>query len=136
MVLSLKPFGCMPSTQSDGVQAALLSRLKDTTFLSVETAAEGELAAQSRVEMALVEARQRAQDEFRRALASSGCQLDDIRRYVADHPELRAASYRVPRRNRVAGVAANFVLHVADRMHNRGTSRRGYAAAVPHERTS
>lgn len=131
MVLSLKPFGCMPSTQSDGVQSALLSRLKDTTFLSVETAAEGELTAQSRVEMALVEARQRAQEEFQRALASSGRSLDDIRRYVADHPELRAATYRVPRRKGVAGVAANFVLHVADRMRGRGAGR-GYVAAVPY----
>lgn len=131
MVLSLKPFGCMPSTQSDGVQSALLSRLKGTTFLSVETAAEGELTAQSRVEMALVEARQRAQEEFQRALASSGCSLDDIRRYVADHPELRAATYRVPRRKGVAGVAATFVLHVGDRMRGWGAGR-GYVVAVPH----
>jgi predicted nucleotide-binding protein (sugar kinase/HSP70/actin superfamily) len=116
MVLSLKPFGCMPSTQSDGVQSALLSRLKDTIFLPVETGSEGELTAQSRVEMALVEARERARAEFDRALALSGRSLEEIRRYVADHPELRAVTYRVPRCRGIAGVAANFVLHVSDRM--------------------
>jgi hypothetical protein len=44
MVLSLKPFGCMPSTQSDGVQASLLARFPDMLFLPIETGAEGELA--------------------------------------------------------------------------------------------
>ena len=128
MMLSLKPFGCMPSTQSDGVQSALMSRLKDTIFVSVETGSEGELTAQSRVEMALVEARQRAQEEFRRALALSGRSLDEIRRYVADHPEMRAATYRVPRRKGFAGVAANFVLHVSNRMRRERTFRRGQLA--------
>ena len=135
MVLSLKPFGCLPSTQSDGVQSALLSRLKETIFVSVETGSEGELTAHSRVEMALVEARQRAQGEFQRALATSGRSLDDIRRYVADHPEMRAATYAVPRRKGVAGVAANFVLHVADRMSGGWRVGRGYPAAIPHRDT-
>jgi predicted nucleotide-binding protein (sugar kinase/HSP70/actin superfamily) len=123
MVLSLKPFGCMPSTQSDGVQAAMLTRVEDLLFLPIETGPEGELAAQSRVQIALVEARHRAQTEFREALAVAGRPLDDIRRYVDDHPELRRAQYRVPRRAGVAGVAANFVLHVAGRMR-RDTRRR------------
>jgi hypothetical protein len=89
------------------------------TFLAVETGAEGELAAHSRVQMALVDARQRAQAEFQHALSSTGRTLDEIRRYVDDHPELRRATYHVPHRAGVAGVAANFVLHVADRMRNR-----------------
>jgi predicted nucleotide-binding protein (sugar kinase/HSP70/actin superfamily) len=132
MVLSLKPFGCMPSTQSDGVQSALLSRLKDTIFVSVETGSDGELTARNRVEMALVEARERAQEEFDRALGSSGRALDDIRRYVADHPEMRAATYRVPRRRGIAGVAATFVLHVADRMNGRWTAWPGQLTPAPH----
>jgi predicted nucleotide-binding protein (sugar kinase/HSP70/actin superfamily) len=116
MVLSLKPFGCMPSTQSDGVQAAILARCPDMMFLPVETGAEGELAAHSRVQMALVDARQRAHAEFKQALASTGRTLDDIRRFVDVHPELRRATYRVPHRHGIAGVAANFVLHVNDLM--------------------
>jgi predicted nucleotide-binding protein (sugar kinase/HSP70/actin superfamily) len=114
MVISLKPFGCMPSTQSDGVQAALQTRYRDMLFLPVETGAEGELAAHSRVQMALVEARTRAQQEFDRALASTGRNLDEIRAFVDAHPHLRRATYRVPHRHGVAGVAAGFVLHVHD----------------------
>jgi predicted nucleotide-binding protein (sugar kinase/HSP70/actin superfamily) len=116
MVLSLKPFGCMPSTQSDGVQAAIQARLKDALFLAIETGGDGELVAHGRVQMALIEARQRARAEFERVLASTGRTLDDVRQYVDEHPELRRATYLVPRRDGVAGVAANFVLHVSDLM--------------------
>jgi predicted nucleotide-binding protein (sugar kinase/HSP70/actin superfamily) len=113
MVLSLKPFGCMPSTQSDGVQSTVAARVNNVLFLPIETAAEGELHAHSRVQMVLVEARERAEEEFDRALASTGRKLNEIRRYVADHPELRSPFYHVPSSPGVAGVAANFVLHVS-----------------------
>ncbi len=116
LVISLKPFGCMPSLQSDGVQSLLTARFKDLSFLPVETAADGELAAQNRVQMALVEARERAQAEFQRALASTGKRLEDIQAYVAAHPELRRLGYVVPHTPGVAGVAANFVRHVGVRM--------------------
>jgi hypothetical protein len=113
MVLSLKPFGCMPSTQSDGVQSAVAAKMRDVLFLPIETAAEGELHAHSRVQMVLVEARQRAEEEFDRALASTGKKLPDIRRYVDDHRELGSPFHHVPATAGVAGVAANFVLHVS-----------------------
>jgi predicted nucleotide-binding protein (sugar kinase/HSP70/actin superfamily) len=133
MVLSLKPFGCMPSTQSDGVQSAIIARFPETTFLAVETGAEGELAAHSRVQMALVDARLRAQAEFQRALASSGRSLDEIRRYVDDHPDLRRATYGVPHRPGIAGIAANFVLHVSDLMRG-GRHARTTQVATPEAR--
>lgn len=116
LVLSLKPFGCMPSMQSDGVQSLLTARFKDMLFLPVETAADGELAAHSRVQMALVEARARAQAEFQRALAATGKRLEDIQAYVADHPELRRLGHRVPHVPGVAGEAATFVRHVSTLM--------------------
>src|SRR6202043_2637375 len=37
MVLALKPFGCMPSSQSDGVQSAVINKFKDMIFLPIET---------------------------------------------------------------------------------------------------
>lgn len=120
MVLSLKPFGCMPSTQSDGVQAAVVSRVPDMIFVPIETGAEGALTAHSRVQMALVEARRKAQSEFDRALASTGRSLDEIREYVAHHPQLRRATYKVPHRKGIAGTAAAFVLHVHGRMRADG----------------
>jgi predicted nucleotide-binding protein (sugar kinase/HSP70/actin superfamily) len=125
MVLSLKPFGCMPSTQSDGVQASLLNQFPDMLFLPIETGAEGELAAQSRVQIMLVEARARAHAEFRQVLETTGRTPDDIRAYVDDHPELKQARYLVPRRPGVAGVAANFVLHVHNLMLRRRRVVRG-----------
>lgn len=112
MVLSLKPFGCMPSTQSDGVQSAVMSHFKDMIFLPIETSGEGEVNAHSRVQMALGEARAKARAEFQQALESTGRRLDDIREYVAVHPELRSPFLHVPVRPGVAGTAANFVLHV------------------------
>jgi predicted nucleotide-binding protein (sugar kinase/HSP70/actin superfamily) len=116
MVLSLKPFGCMPSMQSDGVQSLVMARFKDTLYLPIETAPDGELDAHSRVQMVLVEARARAQAEFARELEATGKRLEDIRAYVADHPEMRRATYHVPHRDGIAGTAANFVRHVSDRM--------------------
>jgi hypothetical protein len=120
MVLSLKPFGCMPSTQSDGVQSTVAAKVKNVLFLPIETAAEGEMHAHSRVQMVLVEARQRAEQEFDQALASTGKKLHEIRRYVDEHAELRSPFHHVPANPGVAGVAANFVLHVSrliDRDH-------------------
>ncbi|HEX7020036.1 MAG TPA: hypothetical protein VF159_08510 [Gemmatimonadaceae bacterium] len=129
MVLSLKPFGCLPSTQSDGVQSAVIGRLPDLNFLSVETSGEGELNAHSRVQMALGEAKAAARREFELALERSGHRLEDIRAFVAGHPELRRPFYHVPRRRGVVGAAANMVLHVGSLMDGRG-ARRGARGGV------
>ncbi len=117
MVLSLKPFGCMPSSQSDGIQSAVVNRFKDIVFLPIETSGEGEANAHSRAQMTLGEAKAKAKAEFKKALADSGRSLDSIRAFVARHPELRSPLYRVPRHDGVAGVAANFVLHVSSLMN-------------------
>lgn len=119
MVLSLKPFGCLPSSQSDGVQSAVISRFKDMIYLPVETSGEGEVNAHSRVQMALGEAKAKAKMEFQAALSSTGRKLSEIRAFVDRHEELRRPFYRVPHRPGVAGVAANFVLHVNDLMAGR-----------------
>jgi predicted nucleotide-binding protein (sugar kinase/HSP70/actin superfamily) len=119
MVLSLKPFGCLPSSQSDGIQSAVTSRFKDMIFLPVETSGEGEVNAHSRVQMALGEAKAKAKAEFQEALASTGKKIEDIRAFVDRHAELRRPLYRVPHRPGITGVAANFVLHVNDLMAGR-----------------
>ena len=116
MVLALKPFGCMPSSQSDGVQSAVINRFKDMIFLPVETSGEGEVNAHSRVQMALGEAKAKAKLEFEQTLNGTGKRLEDIRAYVAEHPQLRRPFYHVPHRDGIAGTAAQFVLHVSDLM--------------------
>ena len=120
MVLALKPFGCLPSLQSDAVQAGLAERFPEMVFLSVETSAEGEIHAYSRVQMALAEARVKAQDEFESALRQARQPLANIRRFVAQHPELRSPMYKVTRRPGVISTAANFVLDVDDLMRRSG----------------
>ncbi len=119
MVLALKPFGCMPSSQSDGVQSAVVNRFPEMIFLSIETSGEGEINAHSRMQMALGEAKIKAKAEFERALASTGKKLDEIKAYAAEHRQLRSPFYPVPRRRGIAGVAANFVLHVSNLMDGR-----------------
>ena len=114
MVLSLKPFGCMPSTQSDGAQAAVMEHFKDMIFLPIETSGEGEINAHSRVQMALGNARTKAKREFERALASTGKELTELRAYVENHPKLKSPLYKVPGNKGVVGTAANFVLHVSN----------------------
>jgi predicted nucleotide-binding protein (sugar kinase/HSP70/actin superfamily) len=120
MVLSLKPFGCMPSTQSDGVQAAVMEHHKDMIFLPIETSGEGEINAHSRVQMALGNARVKAKQEFTEALEKSGRTLEELRAYVDARPEMKRPTYVVPKRDDVAGRAANFVLHVAELMDAQG----------------
>jgi len=119
MVLALKPFGCMPSTQSDAVQSAVANQFKEMIFLPIETSGEGEINAHSRVQMALGEAKVKARVEFEQALAQSGQRLEDIRNYVAETPKLRNLFYHVPQRKGTTGVAANFVLHVGELMRGR-----------------
>jgi predicted nucleotide-binding protein (sugar kinase/HSP70/actin superfamily) len=116
MVLCVKPFGCMPSTQSDGAQSAVMGHFKDVIFLPVETSGEGDVNAHSRVQMALGEAKAKAKREFQETLAATGVTLDEVQAYVADHPELGRPFHRVPKREDVVGVAANFVHHAADLM--------------------
>ena len=135
MVLSLKPFGCMPSTQSDGAQSAVVSQYKDMIFLPVETSGEGEINAHSRVQMALGEAKLKAKNEFAEALQSTGLTLESCKAYVDVNPELKRPMYHLPHRKGVIGEAALMVYHIADRqkrdqMHDQTHEMKGAAARV------
>ncbi|MGA2631030.1 MAG: activator of (R)-2-hydroxyglutaryl-CoA dehydratase [Terriglobia bacterium] len=116
MVLSLKPFGCMPSTQSDGAQSAVVSHYKDMIFLPIETSGEGDVNAHSRVQMALGEAKVRSKNEMKAVLEETSVTLEEVQEFVAEHPEMQRPMYKFGHRKGVVGVAANFVLHAAERM--------------------
>jgi predicted nucleotide-binding protein (sugar kinase/HSP70/actin superfamily) len=124
MVLALKPFGCMPSTQSDGVQSRVVNKFKDMIFLRIETSGEGEVNAHSRVQMALAEAKAKALAEFDGVLVQTGKSVDDQRGYVEEHPFLKRALYKVPHRNGIAGTAAQFAWNASDLMDNDSAYRR------------
>jgi predicted nucleotide-binding protein (sugar kinase/HSP70/actin superfamily) len=114
MVLSLKPFGCMPSTQSDGVQSAVVNHYKDMIYLPIETSGEGEVNAHSRVQMALGEARLKAREEIERVEERTGMTLEQAREFAAEHSYLESAMYKVPHTQGCVGTAANFLIHVAE----------------------
>jgi predicted nucleotide-binding protein (sugar kinase/HSP70/actin superfamily) len=116
MVLSLKPFGCMPSTQSDGAQSAVVAHYKDMIYLPIETSGEGEINAHSRVQMALGEAKAKAKIEFKDVLEKLGKSVEELHAYVDAHPEMKRALYRAPKYKGVIGTAANFAIHTAERM--------------------
>jgi predicted nucleotide-binding protein (sugar kinase/HSP70/actin superfamily) len=116
MVLSLKPFGCMPSTQSDATQAAALGVYGDMIYLPIETSGEGKVNALSRVQMALGEAKMKAKEELERAKAETGLTTEDVKAYLERHPELGRPSYHIPRHPETVGVGANLFYHVKDRI--------------------
>ena len=120
MVLSLKPFGCMPSTQSDGAQSAVINHFKDMIYLPIETSGEGEINAHSRVQMALGEAKAKAKREFAELLDSMEYDLDDLRAYQRANPEVNRPLYHVPEYDDLVGTGARFARHLAERMRAEG----------------
>jgi len=65
LTISVKPFGCMPSSAvSDGVQSLVTNRYPSANFLAIETSGEGAANFYSRVQMALFKAKQLAKEEF------------------------------------------------------------------------
>jgi hypothetical protein len=58
----------------------------------------------------------KAKTEFEQCLKSTGKTLPEIREYIDEHRELKHPFYHVPHREGVAGTAAQFILHVSDRI--------------------
>ncbi|MGC9292574.1 MAG: hypothetical protein ACP5EP_07590 [Acidobacteriaceae bacterium] len=125
LVLALKPFGCLPSIQSDAVQASLVERYPEVHFLPIETSADGAIHAYSRVQMALAEARSRATQEFEQVRQRTHHTLEEARAFVAERPELRHPLFPVPRHAGVISTAANFLLYVDQVMSSHAGKARG-----------
>jgi len=120
MVTSIKPFGCMPSTQSDGVQSKVVSDLRDSVFIPIETSGDGEVNVKSRVQMKLYEAKLKAREEVRRVLDEHKVTMEDVQAYVRSHPKLRRPMQALPHQH--TGTAANFVARIAPRIPNKQRS--------------
>lgn len=106
MTISVKPFGCMPSSGvSDGVQSLITEKYPDAIFLPIETTGDGAINVHSRVQMMLFKAKQAAQKEFEDALAQKNLSADGLRqRYKFRFADPLRASRHV-----VACTAANGV---------------------------
>lgn len=80
MTISVKPFGCMPSSGvSDGVQSLITERYPEAIFLPIETTGDGAVNVYSRIQMMLFKAKQAAQKEFSEALAFKGLDEESLR---------------------------------------------------------
>ncbi len=88
LVLSLKPFGCLPSSAlSDGIVGPLLRRLdRAPAFLALETTGDAHATADSRLELALHAATLRALGELEVACAARGLEPAAARRRLAVRP--------------------------------------------------
>ncbi len=65
MTLSVKPFGCMPSSGvSDGVQSLVSEIFPNSIFLPIETTGDGKVGVYSRIQMMLFKAKKVAQSEL------------------------------------------------------------------------
>jgi len=105
LVVSVKPFGCMPSTQSDGVQAKVVTDLGDSLFVSIETSGDSEVNVKSRVQMKLYEAKERVREEVATVLNSHGLDMRQIEEYSKKHP--LSAMTRLP--HHVISTAGNYI---------------------------
>ena len=107
MTLSVKPFGCMPSSGvSDGVQSLITERYPEAIFCAVETSGDGAVNYYSRVQMFLFKARQRAQQEFEATLAHYGITEPEARTFLK-HSRYGRSLYKAP--HLVAGTGADLV---------------------------
>ncbi len=112
MTLSVKPFGCMPSSGvSDGVQSLLTSRYPGSIFCAIETSGDGKVNVQSRVQMFLFKARQAAQKEYADLLEKLGVDQEQVAAFFARHPRFASPLRRSP--HAAAGTAADRLAEIA-----------------------
>jgi predicted nucleotide-binding protein (sugar kinase/HSP70/actin superfamily) len=122
MTLSVKPFGCMPSSSvSDGVQSLITEKFPGTIFCAVETSGDGAVNFQSRVQMYLFKAKKVAEAEHQAALDRAGLTQDQFQALLDKYPRFKNALHRAPRTT--GSIPADLVEEVA-----------AYASATPAER--
>ena len=112
MVISLKPFGCMPSTMSDGVQSRVVADYKEAIYIPIETSGDGDVNVKSRVQMKLYEAKMKARQEFKDVLEEHHVTVEQVKEYVEKHPKYKNAMMKVPHHHGIS-TAANLVASVA-----------------------
>jgi predicted nucleotide-binding protein (sugar kinase/HSP70/actin superfamily) len=112
MTLSVKPFGCMPSSSvSDGVQSLITEKFPGTIFCAVETSGDGAVNFQSRVQMYLFKAKQAANAELETALKDTGLTLEMINDFLKQNPRYASPLHLPP--HSVAHTAADLVHEIA-----------------------
>ena len=108
MTLSVKPFGCMPSSGvSDGVQSFVTEKFPGAIFCAIETNGDGAVNVYSRVQMMLFKARQAAKEEVAKALTEAGLSMDQYKAKLAEKQSFASSTWYPG--HFVASTAANTV---------------------------
>ena len=112
MTVSVKPFGCMPSSGvSDGVQSLITQRYPGTIFCAVETSGDGATNFYSRIQMYMFKARIAAEEELQKALRECGVTIEEVRAFLEKNPKYNSPLHHSPHVG--AGSATNLVYEVA-----------------------
>jgi predicted nucleotide-binding protein (sugar kinase/HSP70/actin superfamily) len=112
ITVSVKPFGCMPSSGvSDGVQSLITQRYPGTIFCAVETSGDGATNFYSRIQMYMFKARIAAEEELQKALKECGVTIEEVRAFLDKNPKYNSPLHHSPHVG--AGSATNLVYEVA-----------------------
>ena len=110
MTLSVKPFGCMPSSGvSDGVQSVITEKYPEAIFLPIETTGDGAVNVYSRIQMMLFKAKRAAEAEYEEAMKEKGLTVEKLKKKIKGS----RASSTFYAKHKGAGTAANLVFEVA-----------------------
>jgi predicted nucleotide-binding protein (sugar kinase/HSP70/actin superfamily) len=122
MTLSVKPFGCMPSSSvSDGVQSLITEKYPGSIYCAVETSGDGAVNFQSRVQMYLFKARKVAEQELQDTLGKTGLTIEQVRNFIAKNPRFGSSLHRAPFHG--GSTPADLVHEVADHIHHSTSER-------------
>jgi len=107
MTLSVKPFGCMPSSGvSDGVQSMVTERYPEAIYCPIETNGDGAVNVYSRVQMMLFKARLAAKDEYQKTLEAAGVTPEELKLKLQKSWWKRSALW-YPKHGTVAAMSSN-----------------------------
>jgi len=116
MTLSVKPFGCMPSSGvSDGVQSLITERYPEAIYCPIETTGDGAVNVYSRVQMMLFKARLIAREEYQKTLDEAGLTAAQLKAHLDSGWWTRSSLY-YPKHGTVAAAASNVVQEQAPRI--------------------
>ena len=108
MTLSVKPFGCMPSSGvSDGVQAIITEKYPDAIFLPIETTGDGAVNVYSRIQMQLFKAKKVVEGQVEKMLETANLDTDQFKQLVRGG-KANKALYDCPH---IAGCTTVNVIH-------------------------
>ena len=106
LTISIKPFGCMPSSGvSDGVQSLITAKFPEANFLPVETSGDSAVNFYSRVQMALFKAKQNAKDEMSELANKHGQEEKQLFDNLGKSNKINR--YRYHPKQKATGTAAN-----------------------------